>query len=251
MLRATYTLDDNPVGGGNGLLHGTLLALLVAGVLAHELRMRGRGGDAPLIAFVLLCVVSLYIAVLFSATMPYVCNELLLPTRPLALLLIWSLGLSLVMRGCSAGLVMGAVVVPSLAASRTVIFATWLAWRGGEVPAYLNVLLLGMAFLLTVCLVAYFALANQTGTMSGDKGRSDDGRDDDFDRAPYAEVQKRFGLSDRETQVLELLVEGNTRKKIADMLVLSVNSIQTYVKSLYRKMDVHSRQELIDYVRGK
>ena len=56
------------------------------------------------------------------------------------------------------------------------------------------------------------------------------------------------GLSEREGEVLGLLYRGNTQKRIAERLFLSVNSVQTYAKSLYRKLGVHSRQELIDMV---
>lgn len=56
------------------------------------------------------------------------------------------------------------------------------------------------------------------------------------------------GLSEREREVLGLLYRGNTQKKIAERLFLSVSSVQTYAKSLYRKLGVHSRQELIDMV---
>ena len=56
------------------------------------------------------------------------------------------------------------------------------------------------------------------------------------------------GLSERESEVLGLLYRGNTQKKIAEHLFLSVSSVQTYAKSLYRKLGVHSRQELIDMV---
>lgn len=44
------------------------------------------------------------------------------------------------------------------------------------------------------------------------------------------------GLSEREGEVLGLLYRGNTQKKIAERLFLSVSSVQTYAKSLYRKL---------------
>lgn len=66
--------------------------------------------------------------------------------------------------------------------------------------------------------------------------------------AVIAALADEHGLSEREGEVLGLLYRGNTQKKIAERLFLSVNSIQTYAKSLYRKLGVHSRQELIDMV---
>lgn len=63
-----------------------------------------------------------------------------------------------------------------------------------------------------------------------------------------AALADEHGLSEREGEVLGLLYRGNTQKRIAERLFLSVNSVQTYAKSLYRKLGVHSRQELIDMV---
>ena len=63
-----------------------------------------------------------------------------------------------------------------------------------------------------------------------------------------AAMADAHGLSEREGEVLGLLYRGNTQKKIAERLFLSVSSVQTYAKSLYRKLGVHSRQELIDMV---
>ena len=45
-----------------------------------------------------------------------------------------------------------------------------------------------------------------------------------------------------------LLAQGYTQKRIAEELAISVSSVQTYAKTLYRKLDVHSRQEVIDLV---
>lgn len=45
-----------------------------------------------------------------------------------------------------------------------------------------------------------------------------------------------------------LLSEGHSQKRIAELLVLSLSSVQTYSKRIYRKLDVHSKQEVIDLV---
>lgn len=63
-----------------------------------------------------------------------------------------------------------------------------------------------------------------------------------------AQLQQRYGLTDRETEVMLLLSEGHSQKRIAELLVLSLSSVQTYSKRIYRKLDVHSKQEVIDLV---
>lgn len=37
-------------------------------------------------------------------------------------------------------------------------------------------------------------------------------------------------------------------KKVADTLVISAGTVQSHVKRIYRKLDCHSRQEVIDLV---
>lgn len=55
-------------------------------------------------------------------------------------------------------------------------------------------------------------------------------------------------LTQREEEILALLAKGRSQPYIRDALFLSSNTIATYVKSIYKKLDVHSKQELIDLV---
>jgi DNA-binding NarL/FixJ family response regulator len=50
-------------------------------------------------------------------------------------------------------------------------------------------------------------------------------------------------LSDRESEVLALIAKGLTNAQIADELYLSVETVKTYVKRLYAKLDVHNRAQ--------
>lgn len=59
------------------------------------------------------------------------------------------------------------------------------------------------------------------------------------------------GLSPRETEVLTYLAHGRSQPYIRETLVLSKNTVATHVKHIYQKLDIHSRQELIDLVEGK
>ncbi|MEC4271927.1 LuxR C-terminal-related transcriptional regulator [Adlercreutzia sp. R25] len=58
-----------------------------------------------------------------------------------------------------------------------------------------------------------------------------------------------YGLSSREVDVLELLVLGKDAKAIADALFISFNTVRSHIRRIYGKLDVHSRQELLDLVR--
>lgn len=54
------------------------------------------------------------------------------------------------------------------------------------------------------------------------------------------------GLSERETEVLELLVAGYGADAVADKLTISYHTARTHVRNIYRKMDVHSQREMLD-----
>lgn len=58
------------------------------------------------------------------------------------------------------------------------------------------------------------------------------------------------GLTEREAEVAVLLAEGNSQKKISELLNVSIGTVQSHIKAIYRKCDVHSRQEFIDSLRG-
>lgn len=52
-------------------------------------------------------------------------------------------------------------------------------------------------------------------------------------------------LTRREHQVLERLVDGSSYKAIAFDLAISLSTVQTHVRALYRKLDVHSATEAV------
>ena len=54
-------------------------------------------------------------------------------------------------------------------------------------------------------------------------------------------------LSSREREVLQLIAEGKTSREIADILHLSVKTVQSHRTSLMQKLDLHDRGDLIKY----
>jgi len=57
---------------------------------------------------------------------------------------------------------------------------------------------------------------------------------------------KRLNLTNREYQILKLLVLGYSNADIADQLFLSLSTIKTHVSNLYAKMNVKNRYQAID-----
>jgi DNA-binding NarL/FixJ family response regulator len=52
-------------------------------------------------------------------------------------------------------------------------------------------------------------------------------------------------LTNRESDVYELLSKGLPNKSIASQLGLSIYTVADYVKSIFKKMKIHNRSELI------
>jgi LuxR family maltose regulon positive regulatory protein len=52
-------------------------------------------------------------------------------------------------------------------------------------------------------------------------------------------------LSKREAEVLRLLATDLTSPEMAQELVLSVHTVRSHIKSIYAKLDAHSRYEAI------
>ena len=61
-----------------------------------------------------------------------------------------------------------------------------------------------------------------------------------------ASLGEKHALSAREVEVLELLAQGRDPSRIQEQLFLSYHTVRNHIKSIYRKLNVHSRQELLD-----
>ena len=58
-------------------------------------------------------------------------------------------------------------------------------------------------------------------------------------------VAEEYGLSSRETEVMELLGRGRTGPAIAEELFISENTVRTHIKRIYAKVGVSKKQELL------
>ena len=58
-------------------------------------------------------------------------------------------------------------------------------------------------------------------------------------------ARARAGLSPREAEIIALITQGLSNQEIADRAYLSINSVKTYIRSAYRKMDVTTRSQAV------
>ncbi|HEY3359796.1 MAG TPA: LuxR C-terminal-related transcriptional regulator [Polyangia bacterium] len=64
---------------------------------------------------------------------------------------------------------------------------------------------------------------------------------------PPRELARTEPLTARELEVLELLTQGLTYDEAAEVLKISINTIRTYVRSIYNKnkLDVNTKAEAV------
>jgi two-component system response regulator NreC len=65
------------------------------------------------------------------------------------------------------------------------------------------------------------------------------------DRDPYQQ------LTDREREMLKLVAEGYTAREIADMLVITLRTVETHKTNLMNKLGIHNKADLIKYALRK
>ncbi len=58
--------------------------------------------------------------------------------------------------------------------------------------------------------------------------------------APKAAPASQLDLTEREQEVLRGLVEGKTYREVAQTLFISIDTVRTHIRSLYKKLQVHN-----------
>lgn len=59
-------------------------------------------------------------------------------------------------------------------------------------------------------------------------------------------LAERYGLTSREKEVLEYLAKGRNAHYIAEQLFISEGTVKSHIARIYRKMGIHTQQELLD-----
>lgn len=56
---------------------------------------------------------------------------------------------------------------------------------------------------------------------------------------------KAHGISEREFEILNLIIEGRTNQQIADQLFISLSTVKSHLQKTYQKLDVKNRTQAI------
>lgn len=150
------------------------------------------------------------------------------------------------------------LVMPLVVAKMTQMGIAYFAGDASWAIAGLYYYLSGIGFALIVCwtlfLVCYVGggLLLSSDAVHGKRlNLEQEGREGCSDNAEdrlIARLGDRFNLTEREAEVLRYLAAGYTLKGISNALYVSPNTVKTHVAAVYRKLGLHSKQEVIDFV---
>lgn len=112
-----------------------------------------------------------------------------------------------------------------------------------------------MAFVLVVVVMLFFPSAEHhspDGGVPEDRGAqpvvpSNLSEKELFERR-CAAVAELYQLSPRETDILKFLAKGRNAAYIQNKLTISPHTVKSHIYSIYRKLDIHSQQKLMDFI---
>ncbi|MDO5043660.1 MAG: helix-turn-helix transcriptional regulator, partial [Slackia sp.] len=68
--------------------------------------------------------------------------------------------------------------------------------------------------------------------------------------AQCARIAEQAGFTPREREVFALVARGKTNAAVAEELVVSENTVKFHIKSIYQKLGIHSKAEVVALVKG-
>ncbi|MFA5699399.1 MAG: helix-turn-helix transcriptional regulator [Sphaerochaeta sp.] len=66
---------------------------------------------------------------------------------------------------------------------------------------------------------------------------------------PAVNLSEKYGTTEREEEILRLLVDGSSNQEIAKKLFISVNTVKTHIKNIYAKLGVNNRLQLFSLMK--
>jgi len=123
-----------------------------------------------------------------------------------------------------------------------VLLGTWLI---GLIGVSGKTLCLVITVVYLIVLVVGFALEDRTVSDSRELQRSIVER---YLQQRCDQLRERYGLSEREVEVLRYLSRGYSQVYIAKELYISENTVRTHTRHIYTKMGIESREELLSLI---
>lgn len=166
-------------------------------------------------------------------------------------IIIWIYFSRVVRRGiCSGGIAIG---INRGFIQVGIVFGNLLSLASPSIIAQGHVTIAFVAFALSVVTTTVVLMMLSRADELNHFVRKDSGSTTDASTSPnYDDIcdrlSREYSLTPREREILSYLARGRSLPYIRDALVLSKNTVGTHVRNLYKKLGVHSKQELLDLV---
>ena len=157
----------------------------------------------------------------------------------------------LVMFGGTAGITSS--IIPAILAYLQLTPADFLAPVGAAA---------GLVISLGMCVVLFVMIVVNRRLFMNKLDQNESALDDDVTVQPKYELSSderheyamdmiavRYDLTERERETASLMARGYTAKHVAEELTVAVSTVKGYRKSIYRKMGIHRKDELIEIVK--
>lgn len=69
--------------------------------------------------------------------------------------------------------------------------------------------------------------------------------DEDNHKKIFKDYLREYNITERELEIIELVLEGLSNQKIGETLFISPNTVKNHIYNIYKKMDIKNRYELI------
>ncbi|OUO91455.1 hypothetical protein B5F40_03180 [Gordonibacter sp. An230] len=113
-----------------------------------------------------------------------------------------------------------------------------------------NALVFGTAVLIAACesvFVFVLVFLSARRNPPSDSSSTDIVAAEPFQESVILRYSQKLGLSSQEAKVLALTLHGRNRQRIAEEMYLSPGTVSSYLRRVYDKAGVRTRQELIDH----
>ncbi len=67
----------------------------------------------------------------------------------------------------------------------------------------------------------------------------------------FDSLAKEYKISKRESEIIELIMQGKSNKEIEDLLFISFHTVKNHIYNLYQKFGLNSRAQLIHFINSK
>lgn len=198
-----------------------LFAFVSLTVLAPLVHGGGLWGDLP--AMVCFCLLYLFVWTSLAQTARAYRVD---ATR------LFGFGLGATYAGCLAGTFLGSVLASYFA----------MGWRAECTIAFACTVVVLVALLFVADDRTLTALIDADGERPRGPRRF---------RLRIEEVAATYGLTAKETEVLTLAAKGRTTQRIREELGISTGTVNTHLMHIYKKLDVHDRQQMLDMLDGR